>query len=235
MSNRDGLTTPPRGQTQEPGDLKQEIAADYRSFRTSSNLTEERRTAALLIKKLEKYLQEPKAIAEIEKGAVPDDKYRLTAEIFPEDFRFRKEWPFDKPGRCMDRYFFYADGGFFSPLYKGGARDPAEGGRYFLRYGPKLYAFEKRYASSLTTRNHILQANSINRCLRGRRPPKIKEDKDVHWILGDPKGLGELGIPLTVVCGSNLRRLIELCDYLSECLEIRFIVATQHFVHETAR
>jgi len=215
--------------------LKQQIEVNFQQFHAAENMTDERRKATLLLNKLEEYLQQAHNNAELGKGAVLDDKYRLTPEIFSENFRFRKEWPFDKGGRCMDRYFFYADGGFFSALYKGKACPPQEAGKYFQRYGPMLYSFEKRYASEAVTHSHLLQVNAINRCLRGRRPTKIKEDKPIHWILGDPKGFGELGIPLTVVCGSNLRRMIELCDYLTECLDIRFLVATQHYVVENRR
>lgn len=195
------------------------IKRTHADLQRADTHTQRRGYARILKAHLEMLDDEPESITDLLPGTV-DWTRKLDSPELREQVRMTEENPFDSPGETKADFFFYADGGYLSHIYRGEVFDPYQI-PLMHRYGPSSYSLEKLYASELPTTHHFADPERLRRF---SGPVGKPNRRNQYWLLPDPRGLHGGGSMLLKSYSSQTHAR-KAADRLGEQLDIRFVVA----------
>ncbi|MCA9775726.1 MAG: hypothetical protein KC800_03385 [Candidatus Eremiobacteraeota bacterium] len=195
------------------------IKRTHADLQRADTHTQRRGYARILKAHLEMLDGEPETFTDLQPGKV-DWSRRLDGPDLRERARMTEESPFDTPGETNGDFFFYADGGYVSLLYRGEVVDPYQI-PLMHRYGPWSSSLEKLYASAAPTTHHFTDPEMLRRFVGSKGNPHRQNQ---FWLLPDPRGLQGGGSMLLKTYATQ-GNAIKAADRLGEQLDIRFVVA----------
>lgn len=195
------------------------IKRTHADLQKAETHTQRRGYARILKAHLEMLEEEPETFTDLQPGTV-DWIRKLVGPELRERAPLREESPFDLTGESKGDFFFYADGGYVSPLYGGEVVDPYQIPSMH-QYGPWSYSLEKLYASANPTTHHFTDPEMLLRFTGFKRYPNRENQ---FWLLPDPRGL-QGGGSMLLQTYSTQTYAKKAADRLGKQLDIRFVVA----------
>jgi len=178
---------------------------------------------------IDQIIEQPEWLeADLQAGAARDvDCWLGAGEVEP--VACLDQRPFDLPAGGAGHHFFHTSAGRVSALFQGPPVDPGTiPGLQFM--GVYIYCLEPCHLVAVETRNRVICDNLWHQLLPDyfQQIPPFR-DGPRYFVLCDPRGVGGGGQALRVAVLTDENEAIELAESLAASLQIRFLVAREHY------